>query len=161
MRKQSCCLCRGETDGWKNRWQKRWMLFLKLWLKATKCSDCTPTSCSELRCEMFQWLCYITNTCSVWMTQSSKCRNVCVLQKVPWRVRLSEGGTEPELRLHQLRHLRLGLPVAVSPDDARLLGESLPPGNADVRCHVWLHRWVSNMWKDGFKGAVCTMWLDF
>lgn len=49
------------------------------------------------------------------------------LQKVSRWVRLSEDGKEPKLRIHQLRHLRMGLPVAVPPDDPGLLGEPLPP----------------------------------
>lgn len=43
---------------------------------------------------------------------------------------MPEGGTEPQLRLHQLRHLRLGLPVPVPSDDPGLLGNSVPPGDA-------------------------------
>lgn len=50
------------------------------------------------------------------------------LQDVSRGLPVPEGRREPRPRLHQLRLLRLGLPGALPPDDAGLLGAPLPAG---------------------------------
>lgn len=42
--------------------------------------------------------------------------------------------TEPQLRVHEFRHLRLGLPLRLSTDDARLLGKPLSTGKGLFQC---------------------------
>ena len=50
------------------------------------------------------------------------------LQPVSGGLQLHEGRGEPKLWLHQLRHVRLGLPRPLQTHDPRLLGEPLPAG---------------------------------
>lgn len=62
---------------------------------------------------------------------------------VPTRIR-----RQPELWVHQFRHLRMGFPLSVQTDDSRLLGELVPIGvalgwslaHALLHCHhfPWL-----------------------
>lgn len=54
------------------------------------------------------------------------------LQPLSRRVHLRQRWSQPQLWLHQLRHLRLGLPLALPPHDAGLLGEPLPAGRWSV-----------------------------
>lgn len=49
-------------------------------------------------------------------------------QALPRGLRVYEGRAEPQLRLHQLRHVQLGLPGPLPPHDPGLLGEPLPAG---------------------------------
>lgn len=54
--------------------------------------------------------------------------HVCVLQEVSGRIRLPQSRKKPELWLHQLRQLRLGISVSFQTHDTRLLGKTLSSG---------------------------------
>lgn len=49
-------------------------------------------------------------------------------QALPRGLRMHQGWAEPQLWLHQLRHLQLGLPGSLPSHDAGLLGEPFPAG---------------------------------
>ena len=75
-------------------------------------------------------------------------------QPVSGQLQLSYCRQKPELRLHELRQLRLGLIVCISPYDSGLLGKSVPTGQhyrfysllaASAVHHLELHLAISEL----------------
>lgn len=81
--------------------------------------------------------------------QRRGCSGLPAVRKLLWRrdvrarLHLYSGvWLKPQLRLHELRHLRLGTPIRLPAHDARLLGKPVPAGPAVGRAlaHAVLHR---------------------